>query len=110
MSVLQEIHRRKIVHAVVRNEVQGVVDWFVVCRKAHIRKVYYTPTGLYIHNKVQIFEIDMTKTDVHYFFESVQHGMYKLAYKELEGFIWEHVGESFRDYIKKVPMRKNKNQ
>lgn len=108
MSVLQEIHRRNIVHAVVRNEVQGIADWFVVCRKAHVRTVYYTPTGLYLHNKVQIFEIDMTKDDVHYFFESVQRGMYRMAYKELEGMVWEQIGEGFKEYIKRVPMRKNK--
>jgi hypothetical protein len=108
MSVLQELHDRNIVHAVIRNEVQGMVDWFVVCRKAHIRKIYYTPTGIYIHNKVQIFEIDMTKNDVHYFFESVHRGMYRMAYKELEGIVWEQVEQGFKDYIKRVPMRKNK--
>lgn len=109
MSVLQEIHRKNIVHAVVRNEVQGIADWFVVLRKAHMRTVYYTPTGLYIHNKVQIFEVDMTRADVHYFFENVRNGMYRLAYKELEGMVWELVDEGFKDYIKRVPMRKNKN-
>lgn len=110
MSVLRELHRKNIVHAVVRNEVQGIADWFVICRKAHFRMVYYTPTGLYVHNKVQLFEIDMSKDDVHYFYNSVRQGMYRLAHQELEGIVWEQIDEGFKDYIKRVPMRKNKNQ
>lgn len=108
MSVLQEIHRKKIVHAVIRNDVHGVVDWFVVCRKAHVRTIVLTPTGLYIHNKVQLFEIDLSKQDVHYFYRSIQSGMYRLAYNQPEGMVWELIEKGFKDYIKKIPMRKNK--
>ena len=108
MSVLEQIHERNINHAIVRNEADGFVDWFIVCRKSHMRAVYYTPTGTYVHNRVQIYEIDMNRSDVHYFYESVHRGMYKIVYRELEGIVWELNSESFKDYVKKVPMRKNK--
>lgn len=108
MSVLEQIHHQNINHAIIRNESDGFVDWFIVCRKAHVRTIYYAPTGAYVHNRVQLYEIDMTRADVHYFYESVRLGMYTMAYKELEGIVWELVDNSFKEYVKRVPMRKNK--
>jgi hypothetical protein len=108
MSILYQLQARNIPHAVLRNEAVGIVDWFILCRKSNLRRLIFTPTGAFIHNQVQLYQINMKKDDIIAFFDSVRTGYYKVEYKGLEGTVWEQAEEGLKKHIKRVPIRKNK--
>ena len=108
MSMLSRIQSHGITHAVLRNEAAGISDWFILCRKSQLRKVYITTHGIYEQDKIQMYILNMTKDDVLHFYSSLQSGVYAEVFNGLEGTVWEEKGCSLRNAIKRSPYKKPK--
>lgn len=108
MSLFDRLHHYKVNHAVIHNYEMGVSDWFLVCHKQQLRNIHIMINGNYIHNKEEIYIINLKRIEVHMFYELITYGYYKEAYKEITATVWELSDNGFKNYINRKPIRRNK--
>lgn len=106
MNLFGILHDKKIIHAVVKNEDWEIDDWFVLCHKKQMKNVYITIQGIIEIDGVQIFAINMKKQDVYDFYRLMSYGVYKEAFNNYSGTVYELQNNGFKNYISKLPLNK----
>lgn len=106
MSLFSILHDNKIVHAVVKNEDWEIDDWFVLCHKKQMKNIYITVQGVVELDGIHIFAINMRKKDVHDFYRLMSYGVYKEAFKNYSGVVYELENNGFKNYITKIPLNR----
>lgn len=61
-----------------------------------------------MHNKDEIYIIDLKKSDIHIFYELISFGYYTESYKNLSATVWELRDNGFKSYITRKPIKRQK--
>ena len=108
MSILTHLHNAKAPHAVMKSDMAGTNDWFAVCPKSSMRRLYITNQGVYEVSRINLYLFTLTRQDIHDFYRMQRVGLYTGRITYPEGDVFEYAPHQLKKFIKTVKLKRKK--
>lgn len=113
MNLLDYLDRYNYCYAVVASDTFCVTDWFVLIHRKDYRKLRQRPSGVFYYDLKpdntfddEIFQFDLSREEVVYFFDMLRSGRFVEVVNNDSGIVYEMPKSSFKVYCSLMPKKR----